>query len=418
MAAESHRLRRAGLSILNPQSWWDHLFVLLALRLERLWDKRAFKLLSTLPSAAFRMFVWGVSPALDLNYEHKPHWKRILAVAAAAAVAAFVFSFLFNLLFAWVAGTHYGHDENRLYFLRDIHNIGIYAIIAPIYIACSSAIIFVYMGSALFLRRYEEDISRQNILQMTLHFITFAVLVLGSAALVQKFYFSEIIENYGSLPHMKDPKYKHCLGLTYWFAERVSQDKLMLNISGVFYFIGNFVRLAVVAAAAFCFIAASASLIRHGLRIGRDSAAVPDILKVREELYSFSIIELWTKGLYFILSIHSKVWSSSCLSGDFNIRVAGVVLFIIGWVALTIPRNFVEYRLWRALHKDRAEERDGLPDLRTQELSWAYTAAASAFYLAAGALLWFGFDGPNWVKSVLVFLNLLGLGSLLPVFRI
>lgn len=185
----------------------------------------------------------------------------------------------------------------------------------------------------------------------------------------------------------KSDSLQPCSDLTYWFVERGPNNELRLNASGAFYFFGNFVRLAIVLAAALCFIAASASVIAQGLKISPRGTDDYDIVEVRQTLYSFSIMELWTKGLYFILNIHGKVWKASCLVGDLNIKTAGVLVIIVGFIILTIPRNFVEYRLWRNLReRARIAPEEGLPDLRGEQINLAYSLLATVFFVAVAAM--------------------------------
>ena len=419
MASQADSLRRRSLSILHPETWWDYLFVRALERAERWLENPTAKRLARVPWDAFRLLVWGVSPAAEINFEHRPNWRHILVVALGSALAAFLFSFGLNYLFASLAGTLSGSDPKRVYYLGDTHNIGIYTVIAPLYIACASVIIYVYLSSAMFMRRFDEKLGPDEMMRLALQLAVFAILLLASDALVQYRYYTEIVEKYAQLPHVQTKKYEYCKELTYWFVDRYPNDKLALNLSGMFYFIGNFVRLGVVAAAAFCFIGASTTLIRLGARIAPDSGQSYDIPSVREMLYSFSVIELWTKGLYFVLSIHAKVWGNSCLTGQWNIQIAGAVVFVIGWAALTIPRNFVEYRLWRLLSAQTAAgSREGLPDLRNQQTRWVYTVASSVFYLAAATLFLISQDGPVGPQTLLGLLGAFGLGWLLRMFGI
>src|SRR5262245_42416182 len=144
-------------------------------------------------------------------------------------------------------------------------------------------------------------------LLLTLQFIAFALFVLGLDAWIQFRYHSEIITNYSALPHMQTKRYEHCRDLIYWFAELGPTNSRTLNIAGMFYFIGNFVRLGIILVAVFCFLGASVSVIRLGVSITALGGATPDVTGIRQRLYVFSVIELWVKALYFILSIHSKV---------------------------------------------------------------------------------------------------------------
>jgi len=290
-----------------PQSWWDYIFIHLAGVTERFSTNRVFRVLSILPSVLFRVLVWGVSPAAQPNFEHRPNWKRILIVAIGAAIATLCFSFGLNYLFAGAADTLSGSDPRRIYYWNDRHNIRIYTIIAPIYIACASVIIYVYLTSSLFMRRFDEHLSSWEMSLLTLQLAAFVLLALGIDAFVQYRYYNEIVTDYDKLKYSTEWQLKNCPRKTFWFAERGASNQLTLNISGMFYFIGNFVRFGIVIAAVFCFVGASASLVRLGVRIA-PGAGTYDIASLRERLYLFSIIELWTKGLYFILNIHAKVW--------------------------------------------------------------------------------------------------------------
>jgi hypothetical protein len=409
----SARLRRPRFSIIYPQSWWDFIFIRTAGALEGFSSNQAFRLLYAFPAVVFRVLVWGVSPATDPKFEHRPSWKRIIVVAVAAAIAGFIFSFGLNYLFARAAGTLSGPEKWRLYFLDDTANLRIYTSIAPVYIACSSVIIYVYLSSSLFLKKFDEDWSVRDSALMATRLVLFALLLLGVDALLQYRYFTEIITSYGRLPHMLKEGYKHCSALTYWFAEKTASGPLALNVAGMMYFIGNFVRLAIVITAAYCFVGAAASLVKFGLQVSAGTVRNADIGEIRERIYSYSIIELWMKGLYLILTIHGKVWGESCLTGDVNIQLAGAVVFAVGWVMLTVPRNFVEYQLWRTSRDRASGPNDGLPDLRNQETLWVYTFGSSLFFLAAGYLTLSSIDGPVGPDALRKLLDLLGFGWIL-----
>ena len=307
MASSSARLRRPRFSVIYPQSWWDFIFIQAASVLERFYSNQLFRVLSAFPAVVFRVLVWGVSPATDPKFEHRPSWKRIVVVAVATGIAGFIFSFGLNYLFAAAAETLSGQpNDGRLYFLDDIANLRIYAIIAPIYIACSSVVIYVYLSSSLFLKKFDEDWSVRDFALMATRLVVFALLLLGVDALLQYRYFREIVTNYSQLPHMQKEAYQHCSALTYWFVERTASNTLALNVAGMMYFIGNFVRLAIVISAAYCFVGASASLIRFGLRVSANNMGDANIEAIRERIYSYSIIELWMKGLFLILTIHGR----------------------------------------------------------------------------------------------------------------
>jgi len=99
------------------------------------------------------------------------------------------------------------------------------------------------------------------------------------------------------------------------------------------------------------------------------------------------------------------------LKGDLNIWLAGAAVFVVGWIALTLPRNFVEYRLWRMLREEeRANPREGMPDLRNQETLWLYGLASSLFFIVAAGLFLLSIDGPVGPNSLLGLFEYLGLG--------
>ena len=363
--------------------------------------------------ALFRLFVWGVSPSQTFGFRQPPTWPRILLVAAGAALAAYVFSYWLNYLFAFLAGTLSGSDPARRYFLEDRHNIQIYTFIAPAYIACASTIIYVYAVNASLNR--DALAPPQGPLRRRGRLTFFALLVASMAVAALWFYYQQVVTNYGSFEHaskfVAGEAFKTCSAITYWFVERDAGGKLSLNVSGFAYFFGNFARLAIVLASALCFVAASAAAIRLGLRIRADGHETYNVEGVRRTLYSFSVIELWTKGLYLILDTHGKVWGDSCLKGDLNIKVAGILVVIVGLVILTIPRNFVEYRLWRYLRERAAiDPQEGLPDLRSEQMNWLYSMMASAFFLAVAILFMVLRMGPEGIKELFELFGIFGRG--------
>jgi hypothetical protein len=392
------RLYRSRFILWNPRTWWDRSFIRAGMLFEHLWAYSIARWLLKGVVALFRLFVWGVSPAQGFGFQRPPTWPRILLVAVGAALAAYVFSYWLNYLFAFLAGTLSGSDTTRRYFLADRHNIQIYTLIAPAYIACASAIIYVYAVNAS-LTHSAQPHPAQSPSRRGGRFAFFVLLVASMAVAALWLYYQQVVTNYGVVA---GKTVEECKDITYWFVERGADGKLALNVSGFAYFFGNFVRLAIVLASALCFVAASAAAIRLGLQIRPDGHETYDVEGVRRTLYSFSIIELWTKGLYLILNTHGKVWGDSCLKGDLNIKVANILLIIVGLIILTIPRNFVEYRLWRYLRERAAiDPAEGLPDLRSEQMNWLYSMMASAFFLAVAFLFMILRLGPEGISELL-----------------
>ena len=93
MASQADNLRRRSLSILHPETWWDYLFIRTVMLTERWLENPTAKRLVRVPWGTFRLLVWGVSPATEINFEHRPNWRHIIVVALGSGLATFLFSF-------------------------------------------------------------------------------------------------------------------------------------------------------------------------------------------------------------------------------------------------------------------------------------------------------------------------------------
>ena len=60
-----------------------------------------------------------------------------------------------NALFTWLAGTFSGDDPRRYYYAHDTHNLIMYAVVAPAYMAASAA--FSRPGLSMTMRRMRSS---------------------------------------------------------------------------------------------------------------------------------------------------------------------------------------------------------------------------------------------------------------------
>jgi hypothetical protein len=326
--------------------------------------------------AASRLFGWlvsglaqGVSFILTLltphaaaDLDNEPHRERLRIVVMATILAAVIISLGGNAIFTWLAGTFAGHDPHRYYYAHDKHNLIMYAIVAPAYMAASAAIIYCALSSFSLTDRtaYQRALPGRVWPIVRLGFVLSGIVLVSG--LVQVNYFEDNIMGLAKAdPASLKPG---CRDRVFWFVDEISGGGgVRLNSAGVYYLCMQFSHMAIIAAAVWFMITAMFAMYRLGLDLTpefltRNGGAAP----VRTKLKRFSLLEVSAKWLALILTVHIYIWGDSCLKGAENIRVTAMVLLALQFFVLATPRLLIEYRLLKCAAID--------PESIGSEIEW------------------------------------------------
>ena len=265
--------------------------------------------------ARFLLTLLTPQAAADLDNEPPRDGLRILIWAT--ALAAIVISLGGNAYFTLRAGTFFGDDPHRYYYSRDVHNLVMYAFVAPVYLAASASIIYCALSSFSFTGRtaYQSDPpDRMRAIVRLASVLSGVVLLAGS---VQVNYYNDNIMGLAAAdPASLKPK---CRDRIFWFVEEISGGNgvkvLRLNSAGVYYLCMQFCHMAVVAAAVWFIATYMFTLYRLGLVLtpeflARNGGAAP----VRAKLTRFTLLEVSAKWLALILTVHIYIWRDTLVS--------------------------------------------------------------------------------------------------------
>ena len=333
-------------------------------------------------SASFLLTLLTPQAAADLDNE--PERNRLRTLVWATALAGVVISLGGNGIFTWHAGTFSGDDPRRYYYAHDVHNLVLYAFVAPAYLAASAAIIYCALSSFSLTDRTanQSDLPGRVWPVLRLGLVLSWIVLL--AGLVQVNYYEDNIMGLG-----KDAKsLKEACRRAFWFVEEISGGDgvktLRLNSAGVYYLCMQFCHMAIVAAAVWLVVTAMFTLYPLGLKLtpgflARSGGVEP----VRAKLERFSLLEVSAKWLSLILWVHIYIWGHSCLKGEQNIQVMHMALLALGFFVLATPRLFIEYRLLKCAAIDRGNIDPAIkwPDLIDQRDKVKSTVVSCAHFV-------------------------------------
>jgi len=326
--------------------------------------------------------------AVDLDNEPPRHGLRILVLAT--LLAGFITSLGGNAVFTLLSHTFSGDDPHRYYYLHDGHNLVLYAVVAPAYMAASAAVVYCALSS-LSVTGHGRTFPVWPVLRLGF-VLSWMVLLAG---LVQVNYFQDNIM--GVAMAAPDDLEARCRDRVFWFLDPVSMAEggkiVRLNAAGVYYLCMQFCHMAIIAAAVWFTVTSMFTMYRLGLRLtpeylARNGGAEP----IRSRLKRFTLLELSAKCLALILTVHIYIWRDSCLRGDHNIRVTAMFLLAFGFFMLATPRLLIEYRLLKCAAVDRSalDARLEWPDLVDQRDKFTSTIISSihfAVQLTLGLLI-------------------------------
>jgi hypothetical protein len=366
-------------------------FLLIAASGEFLAATRLFGWLVEKAACGAYLLLRALTPHAAPDLDREPPRNGLRVLVWATALAAIVISLGGNAIFTWRAGTFFGSEPQRFYYIQDSHNLIMYAFVAPIYMAASAAIIYCALGSfSLTARTFYQSEPQHRIWAVAKLGLVLSGIVL-IAGLVQVNYYQD---NIMGLPDM-DPRSlkRDCINRIFWFVELGSGTDgakvLRLNSAGVYYLCMQFCHMAVVAAAIWLLVTAMFTLYRLGLILtpgflASNGGAEP----VRAKLKRFSLLEVSAKWLALILTVHIAIWGDSCLKGGGNIRSMAMVLLALQFFVLATPRLLIEYRLLKCALVDRAEIGPEIawPDLVDQRDKVKSTVVSGMHFLVQLAL--------------------------------
>jgi hypothetical protein len=302
---------------------------------------------------AISTFFFTLSPdvPVDLREQFKDGVRS--RIAAYAFLAALFFCFVVTALLCLSAGTLYGSDPGRLYFMQDRWNIVLYLAVCPSYVAGSICLIVTTFRHWARLNQFASELAgaaparnRGGRLGLAL----FTILLICGVAISSYMYEALNADQVKPL---------------YWFMEDGGRLRT-LNRVGFYYIALNFVLLFITALAVFCFF----SVAMDAMWVGRSLAGggVTQFKVLRERLEAFTEVYLLTKFIAAVYMVNTIIWKHSPLGGQgstANILVAGVLLTAIGVFFIAVPRLYVElkwyeYKLTVATNEDADNAFDDL----------------------------------------------------------
>jgi len=351
-----------------------------------------------------RGLLLGITPPAEARLWQEVKRHNVLAVWVAAFITTFIFSFVFNAWYSNLAKTFYGTDtEHHQYFWNDWHNKAIYAIIAPFYVSFSVVVIYSTFKWITVRFRAADRTGGQNWWLDVLRMVLVTSLLILAAGQVQVSYFNSNVTAMSMKPtaSRSQDMIDDCKRRTYWFMEDTKattaagdvlttaqlDPRRYLNSAGIYYLTSQFLRQLIVFAAVVCFAAASLEMWRFGRELEAKLSPSDKALEETQVMVThYTIVEIAMKGLAGALTWHFAVWGDSCLRGSNNIKVATVAVFIIGFLLLMIPRQFVEHRLMRWMVRHNLHQRVGgeWPSLIPRQDAWAMRTVTWGFWAVLG----------------------------------
>jgi len=342
-------------------------------------------------SASASVFLFLLTPQAAADLEGEPRRDMLRTIIIATVISAIVISLVGNGIFTWLAGTFSGDDTRRYYFIEDTHNLVMYAVVAPAYLAAAAAIIYCAFSTFTLEERAARSSSWPENLAKIIRLGTVISSIVLISGLVQVNYFQDNIMGLASqAPDRIEP---NCANRLYWFVDQITASDtgrhLTLNSAGVYYICMQFIHMAIVTAALLCILTAMYNLYRLAGRLS------PDFLlahggtdPVRKKLARFSLLEVSAKWLALILTVHIYIWGDSCLRGHENIRVTAMFLLALQFFILATPRLLIEYRLLRvaALERGSGDSTIEWPDLIDQRDRLKCTGISSLHFVVQLAL--------------------------------
>ena len=300
-----------------------------------------------------RLFLFEISPDVPVSLTSAWRQASLGAVFTIAATLTFIMSFV--VVYGWsaIAGTLYGTDPARLYFLQDWVNLLNYALLCPLYVGFGAVLIATTVQGWAKL----NDLTVQDTdPKRTTYRSTFllALLALCFAFFTNSRFMAENM-NPAIYPHL------------YWFMDHTRPDgSRVIGAFGFYYGFLNFCLMSFSIMVAATFISQFRLLIQIGEsldRLASNQTVSTELLRAR--LTSFTQSYVAGKLAIAAYMANALAWKTSQSKHSATLVLYGIALTFFGVVFLSIPRYYVEL-LW--LHARTAQHTATEPSPEYEDL--------------------------------------------------
>jgi hypothetical protein len=314
----------------------------------------------------WRVLFMDIAPNLPASQIFALTSRGKFQIGVAASLVAWVMCLLVPGAWSILIGTHWGSEPGRIYFFRDWHNLFLYTLVCPGYVAAGSILIATVVSGLWGIREIEERICCRpvEIDRVSWRLPLLILFLLGVSMLLTSNYMNDVsdIER---------------IRRVYWFLDRMAGGEVRLNSLGVYYFLLNFVLLLFTLIAFTFFMSAFAGTIRLASTISQAEPGSIKGLRFEElstRLQTYIQAYLAAKCQVAIYIVNFWVWEKSPLGQTGNLLIAHVCLFMFGVLFLSYPRVYFELQ-WAKL-KNKSQDID-LNDMQFDRLMSQRTRIAS-----------------------------------------
>ncbi|RJP69067.1 MAG: hypothetical protein C4535_07815 [Comamonadaceae bacterium] len=290
-----------------------------------------------------RILFVDIAPSLPRSQVFALTEAGKLQIGAAAALIVWILCLVIPGVWSMLIGTHLGDDPGRLYFFKDWHNLILYTVIVPCYVAAGAIVIATVASGLWEIRQLDERVCCAPVrVDRVLWRVPLLVLFILLVAIVL------------TSTYINDVSDVNRIGVVYWFLERLAAGDVRLNSLGVYYFLLNFLLLLFTLVSLAFFMSAFGGTIKLANSL---SSAEPGTLSALE----FGEMSLKLKTYvqaYFAAKVQVAfyianfwIWEKSPLGQTGNLMIAHIFLFLIGGLFLGFPRAYFELQWWKLKSK-------------------------------------------------------------------
>lgn len=290
--------------------------------------------------ALWRVLFVDIAPNLPASQIFALTPRGKFQIGVAAVLVTWVMCLVVPLIWSILIGAHSGSDPGRIYFLQDWHNLFLYTIVCPGYVAAGSILIATVVSGMWGIREIESRICCEpvEVDKVPWRLPVLVLFLLGVSM--------SLTSNY-----INDVSNVDRIGQVYWFLDRLDGNYVRLNSLGVYYFLLNFVLLLFTLVALAFFMSAFSGTIRLAHTLSEAAPGSISGLRFEEmatRLKTYVQAYLAAKCQVAIYIVNFWVWEKSPLGQTGNLLIAHVFLFVIGVLFLSYPRVYFELQ-WAKL---------------------------------------------------------------------
>jgi hypothetical protein len=293
--------------------------------------------------ALWRLLFLDIAPSLPRSQVFALTETGKLQIGAAAVLISWILCLVIPSVWAVVIGVHDGADLRRVYFFDDWHNLVLYAVVVPGYVAGGAIVIATVTSGLWEIRELDRRICCPPLqVDRILWRIPLLVLFILVVAIVL------------TSTYINDVSDVERIGRVYWFLDQLPGGEVRLNPLGVYYFLLNFLLLLFTLVSLAFFMSAFGGTIKLANSL---SAAEPGTIEALE----FDEIGLKLKTYvqaYFAAKVQIAfyianfwIWEKSPLGQTGNLMIAHLFLFLVGVLFLGFPRAYFELQWWKLKSK-------------------------------------------------------------------